>query len=50
MQPWCLSIIKAGIKPTKVVVLEIADEVLEERVLGRRTDPDTGIVSTVLSG
>jgi len=32
----------AGITPTKVLYLQVPDEMLVERVVGRRTDPETG--------
>uniref|UniRef100_A0A0G4I6Y0 Adenylate kinase active site lid domain-containing protein n=1 Tax=Chromera velia CCMP2878 TaxID=1169474 RepID=A0A0G4I6Y0_9ALVE len=32
----------AGIRPDKFVILNVPDDVLVERVVGRRTDPETG--------
>uniref|UniRef100_A0A7S4B918 Adenylate kinase active site lid domain-containing protein n=2 Tax=Chrysotila carterae TaxID=13221 RepID=A0A7S4B918_CHRCT len=32
----------AGIEPTKVLYLQVPDEMLIERVVGRRLDPETG--------
>ena len=32
----------AGIRPDKVLFLDVPDEMLVERVVGRRTDPETG--------
>ena len=33
---------EAGIRPELFIVLEVPDEILIERVVGRRLDPDTG--------
>ena len=33
---------EAGIRPDKVILLDVPDEALVERVTGRRTDPETG--------
>lgn len=38
---------EAGIVPDKVILLEVPDEVLIERVVGRRTDPQTGKVRRI---
>lgn len=36
---------EAGIVPQKVLCLDVPDNVLVERVVGRRTDPETGKAS-----
>ena len=38
------ALVASGLTPDAFVLLDVIDEILVERVVGRRTDPETGII------